>query len=277
MPVTKPIISEIANKTYLINEFGLDVIYVLKGRSSALVIDTGTGYFDLKATIAQLLGDMPYEVALTHGHVDHAGGIRVFDRVWLHPEDFRLIQNITPEGRRRYGEMVRGTVGDRDAWSYSGEQIPDEEGPLPELLPLADGQCFDLGGRVVETVATPGHSAGSVCFIDDTSRILFSGDAANGNLLLGFRGAPIHTALEALLRLKAQESRWDRNYNGHVGYAGYLDCLAQPDGMLDDCIAALRGILDGSLPRIPGDSRIGPERPAVTYGHTRVTFDPDYL
>ena len=275
MPIRKPILTEIAAKTYLINEFGLDVMFLLKGRDRALVIDTGTGYFQLRETVEALLGGMPYEVALTHGHTDHAGGMGVFDRVWLHPADFELARQITPESRRRYGDMLKGVLGDPDVWAYSGDQVL--ESPVPELLPLEEGHRFELGGRTVETIATPGHTAGSVSFIDDASRILFSGDAANSNLLLAFRGAPVRTALEGLLKLKAQEGRFDRNYNGHIGYSGFVDCTAQPDGMLDDCIAALRGILDGSLPQVKGESRFSGTAAAVAFGHTRVTYDPDYL
>ena len=277
MPIRKPIVTEIAAKTYLINEFGLNVMYLLVGQRRALVIDTGSGYCDLKALVESLT-DKPYDVALTHGHVDHAGGADVFDRVWLHPADEAMARAITLESRVGYGKMLKGVLGDPDVWAYD-ETTVRPWARFPEVLPLGEGHAFDLGGRVVSTVETPGHTPGSVSFLDSGSRILFSGDAANPNLLLGFRGAPISTALRGLLKLKARQPEFDRNYNGHVGYAGYVDCLSQPDSMLDDCIAALRGILDGSLPVEESENLLSPgvKTTAVHCGITKVTFSKDFL
>ena len=43
MRIKKPIISEIALDTYLINEFGLSSVYFLIGKERGLLIDTGSG------------------------------------------------------------------------------------------------------------------------------------------------------------------------------------------------------------------------------------------
>ena len=138
---------------------------------------------------------------------------------------------------------------------------------------------FDLGGRRLTVYHTPGHTKGSCCLIDDKSRILFSGDAANSNLLMNMGGVRISAALEALLRIKAHEAEFDRNYNGHVGYASYLNCLPMPDSVLDDCIAAFRGIIDGSAERISYENFLRPDKPtiAVQHGAVRVSFDPELI
>ena len=68
-PITKPIIIEIAPETYFINEFGMNAMYLVVGETRALVIDAGTGFCDLKG-IVEGLTDLPYDVALTHGHPD---------------------------------------------------------------------------------------------------------------------------------------------------------------------------------------------------------------
>ncbi|MNP19652.1 Hydroxyacylglutathione hydrolase [compost metagenome] len=41
---------------------------------------------------------------------------------------------------------------------------------------LCDGQIFDLGGRKLEVFHTPGHSPGHVCFFEEASGYLFTGD-----------------------------------------------------------------------------------------------------
>ena len=53
-------------------------MFLFVGTERALLIDTGTCLFDIPATLGQLT-DKPVDVALTHGHVDHAGGIGWFE------------------------------------------------------------------------------------------------------------------------------------------------------------------------------------------------------
>ena len=68
MGMKEPFVSEIAPDTFAINEYGLDAIYLLVGSERALVIDTGSGAFDLKGLVESLT-DKPYDVVLTHGHI----------------------------------------------------------------------------------------------------------------------------------------------------------------------------------------------------------------
>ena len=67
---------------------------------------------------------------------------------------------------------------------------------------------FELGGRSIEVIETPGHTSGGCCFLDRKERILFSGDACNGNLLCR---DSINTLLGALDKIKSYESEFDRN------------------------------------------------------------------
>jgi len=45
----------------------------------------------------------------------------------------------------------------------------------PQLI-LHDGDRFDLGGRTVEVIHTPGHSPGHCCFYEPERKHLYSGD-----------------------------------------------------------------------------------------------------
>lgn len=276
MGLKEPIITEIAHKTYLINEYGLNVMYLVVGSRRALLIDTGSGYCDLRAIVARLT-DKPYDVVLTHGHVDHAGGCDIFEEVYIHPDDADMAKNISHSARLGYGESLRGAMGE-PVWDYGPENVRTWSA-FPKCRELHDGMVFDLGGRRLAVYHTPGHTKGSCCLIDDKSRILFSGDAANVNLLMNLGGASISAALEGLLKIKAHGAEFDRNYNGHVGYASFLDCMPMPDSVLDDCIAAFRGILDGSLQPTSYENFLRPEKPttAVEFGAVRVSYDPDNI
>src|SRR5215469_12707210 len=39
-----------------------------------------------------------------------------------------------------------------------------------------DGDRFDLGGRVLEVIRTPGHTPDAICLLDRTNGLLFTGD-----------------------------------------------------------------------------------------------------
>ena len=45
---------------------------------------------------------------------------------------------------------------------------------------LTGGEVFDLGGRRVCAVATPGHTAGTMCYLVEDEGILFTGDHIMG-------------------------------------------------------------------------------------------------
>lgn len=276
MPIPKPIIVQLANGVYAINEFGLDSIFVIEGSKSALVIDAGIGCCDLKSIIEDIT-PKPYEVVLTHGHLDHIGSWDQFDRVWLHPADKEKALAVRLEPRIASGERMRGQEGDPDVWDYNPEQFRTWE-RTPEILQLQDGQEFDLGDRRIRCVHTPGHSAGSCSFIDPVSRILFSGDACNVSLRV--TDCPVATALEGLRRLKAQEQDFDRNFNGHLAYASGVTHISMPETALDDCICAMETILAGKAEPVVQFQSKWADRPMVaTYicGTVSVTYCPTKL
>lgn len=110
MAISHPIVAEIARGVYCINEFGMDSLFLIVGNSRALLIDTGTAAFDLPALIGRLTL-LPMDVALTHGHMDHAGGMGWFHRVHLHPADFDLARSITLTMRQDYTRLIRRIAG----------------------------------------------------------------------------------------------------------------------------------------------------------------------
>lgn len=283
MPIEKPIVTEIAKDTFLINEFGLDVMFLLRGEQRALLIDTGSGIFGLKELVEKLRRGLPLTVALTHGHVDHAGGIRQFDEVYVHPADADMASCVTKEERSGYAETIQAMSN--GVFAYDARNLP-EFGEVPAFRELHENQVFDLGGRRVSVIETPGHTPGSVSFIDDKSRILFSGDACNPNLLLAFPGkssalhptGKVSTALRSLRNMEAHAAEFERNYNGHVGYAGWVDCMAQPDSVLPDCIACCEGILNGTIRKTPVPNLLfGKPGEVALYGGIRISYDENCL
>ena len=52
-------------------------MYVVNGDERSLLIDTTAGIGDCRQ-LAELFARHPYEILLTHGHVDHCGGHLLF-------------------------------------------------------------------------------------------------------------------------------------------------------------------------------------------------------
>lgn len=274
-PITKPMIVEIAHNTYFINEFGMNSMYLLVGQQSALAIDAGTGFCDFKGIIEKLT-DLPCKVALTHGHPDHAGGIMQFDTVYMNLADTEMVNKISYEQRVQYGEIMRKMkIGYNNVWGYTVDDVI-KSNKRPVIRPLRDGQVFDLGGRKVTVYETPGHSAGSVVFLDPQSRILFSGDAANGNVSTNI---PVSTTIRYLLRLKELQTDYDRMFTGHISYAGTIDVYSQDLQVLDDIIEAFRSVLRGNADLQEVQNHLFPDRKhtVAVYGMARVGFNPDKL
>lgn len=277
-PITHPQLIEIAYKTYFFNEFGMDAQYLLEGKERALLIDTGSGFYDLKDTV-QNLTKLPYEVAVTHGHPDHAGGIGQFNAVYLHPADIPMLKNITQEQEKQYGEIMWNMpIGYRHIWGYTPADAKwGNWGHMPKINPLHDGQVLDLGGRKLTVYHIPGHTAGSCVFLDDQSRIVFSGDAANGNV--GATATSVSTLLRGLIRLQKLRTRYDQMYNGHTAYAGTLNAMSESPETVDDVVEAFRSLLrgDAKIEVIPNHLFPSRKVTVAVYGRARVGFDPKRL
>jgi len=278
-PVNHPQIISIANNTYFINEFGMDAQYLLVGTERALLIDTGTGFYDLPTTLARLTS-LPVTVAITHGHPDHAGGMRQFPSVYLNPADLQMALSTTEQGAKAYGEILwKMGVGYPNLWGYLPQDAHwGQWNRAPTVQPMTEGQNFDLGGgRVVTVFCTPGHTPGSCVLLDRRERILFTGDAANPNLLAATM--PISTTLRSLLRIKSMAALYDRIYNGHTAYGGSLDAFPQDPRVLDDLISNCRGILSGQIHGKDVPNFLFPERTDTisVLGSAQIHYDPKNL
>ena len=213
--------------------------FLVEGRDKALLIDTMTGLRGLPAFVATLT-DLPVEVALTHGHMDHAGGVFEFGRCYIHPADIPMLDGRTLPARVGY---VRGQLPPGEAPEASAF-VPD--GPV-EFVPLKAGDKLDLGGRVLEVLHVPGHTRGSLCYLDTASGDFFAGDACNNNTLLMMDvSATIEEYLGALLALKERQGDIRRFYLFHGPSLQDKSCI-------DDNIQCCRDILAGTDDRVPVD------------------------
>ena len=200
--------------------------YLVVGEEKALLIDTGFGMGSLKAVVDKLT-DKPIILVNTHGHPDHGGGNAEFGAPYLHPMDRELYAYKCAAAR----------FEEASHWPVEGEVTlqPYES----ETKPLADGQCFELGGRVVEALYTPGHTAGSMCLYDRLTGALFTGDNTNAHGVFIDNQSPA-TVTEYLASLKKMKAK-----NPTVLYTGHMPGAVEPR-QIDALIACAEAVLAGN-------------------------------
>lgn len=261
MGLTKPLIHEIAYKTWLINELGCNNMYVLEGTERALVIDAGMGYCNLRQIVEELT-DKPYEVVITHAHPDHIGMMRQFDRIWINEKEITHAPPRKVDGADTQGGMdsilwlTRPDFDMKEFYMNNDQHLgnwevwtPDESvicrGDIDtQICYIDEGSAFDLGGgRVVTAFNLPGHSPGHMYFIDSGSRIAFTGDCVNFNNGAGNCHAA-STHIRYLQKLRSQYGvRFDRIFTGHQTYCGRLDVMSQDIEIIDNLIEVHRAFL----------------------------------
>lgn len=134
-----------------------------------------------------LLSDRRHNVLLlTHGHWDHIGGVHLLREhggtVYGHPADRPLLTDLEWHWQLLFGQFREDfslPAARESTFRASVEAPADLDQPVAE----GDMLCFDqLRFRVLET---PGHSRGSVCYLEEGSKTLFTGDALMGNGFFG--------------------------------------------------------------------------------------------
>src|SRR5689334_21871207 len=88
------------NNVWRITDGDIDNVYLITGRDSALLIDTGLGFADLKRFVSTLT-TLPLIVVNTHSHPDHTGSSFQFEKVYCHPDDAKMIQFFSSKDMRK--------------------------------------------------------------------------------------------------------------------------------------------------------------------------------
>ena len=203
--------------------------YLIVGEEKALLIDSGVTGGDLHNVVNEITGGKPVILALTHADEDHIGANDKFGPAHMHPAEYAYYATFKPGA---------------------------------PVAPIQDGEVIDLGGREVEAILTPGHTQGSMAYIDRKTRSLIGGDGVTAGVVFIFgtmRNVPAY--IVSMERLKARAADYDVIYPSH-------GVEPMKHEVIDRLITAAQKLLAGELEAQDPPMPI----PAKLYMHDGVGF-----
>jgi endoribonuclease LACTB2 len=187
--------------------------YLIYTSQELLIVDPGSPYEDEQQALAQTVDDLVAEgravreIVLTHVHPDHVGGVNALT---MH-----------------FGEETR----------VAAHKLTAE--PLRETVQvdrlIEDGDLINLKGSPeisLRAMHTPGHARGHLCFHEERTGTLISGDniVGLGSVLIEPTEGNMRSYLDSLRRMRALPSL-------SVIFGGHGPAIANPYTKLDQYIS----------------------------------------
>lgn len=247
-------VDRITDHITAIGDAANDRVYLIEGTERAVLVDTSSGDGNYRKLADKLTG-LPYEVLLTHEHIDHTGGVYDFDKVYIHEDDLETMQDRVLEAgetsRLNYYLYTGNGLQYKDV--ITADDFPEYKADV-EFVTMTGGDVFDLGGGyTVEVLELPGHTAGSVAFLMAKDRMLLTGDAANRFTgLQSSTSLPIETYYKNLSALCERSDEWDKILVSHG--ANYFYDKTLLDDLLEICDRIVNG---GELDNVDSAARWG--------------------
>jgi len=165
--------------------------FLLVGRKIAL-IDTGlssnAGFLEKSLASIGFSSDDIELVLHTHGHADHFCADSLFKKAQIRMSEFDAFRVSMKDAMFSYSESFGETFFPKISSNFQANEFI-------QISPLT-----------LQVIATPGHTEGSVCFLEKSQKLLFSGDTLFNNGvgrfdLISGSGQKLHSSLDALARL----------------------------------------------------------------------------
>lgn len=145
------------------NQFQVNTYIVYDETDECIIIDPACYTERERETLLQHLIDNNLKVVNvinTHCHVDHILGNAFMS------EKF----NINPQAHQADTMLLSSSVEYGSVFGFDVQQPPMVE------KTIIDGEILKFGNSTLKAIHVPGHSPGSLCFYNEESKILISGD-----------------------------------------------------------------------------------------------------
>ena len=191
--------------------------YLIHTTKEILIVDPGSPYEDEQNALAQCLDDLAAEgrkvreIVLTHVHPDHVAGVDALNN----------------HLRERHGH-----TGQIAAHAETAESLKSQF-PVDRLI--NDDDVLTIDGEpsiILRALHTPGHARGHLCFHDERTGALISGDniVGYGSVLIDPPEGNMRDYLASLARMRALR-------NLSVLFGGHGPAIANPYEKIDEYIA----------------------------------------
>ena len=172
-------VQKIYNDVRGINEM-MVTSFLFEGKDKALLMDTGMDIFNIKKFVGSLT-KKDLIVVNSHFHPDHSNGNHKFKEIRIGEKDvptfttddayFKLVDDISSALYLQYPKT-------RFLKPLVSKLLKPKRGKT-KYVPLHDGDVIDLGGKKLIVKDFPGHTPGSVTFLDEKKKFIHAGDACN--------------------------------------------------------------------------------------------------
>lgn len=212
----------------IIRIVGLDgtACYLVSGKDKTCLIDTGMGCGSLKNYIENELNKKVDLVILTHGHLDHCGGVAEFIDVPIY-----LNQND-----KQLADCFNLVESRYEIFKKQGIDICNMQPNIDFSITkdLKDKDEFELGGITLKAVYTPGHTKGmTMILIKEERTILFGDGCGVGVLMFTPDSTSVEEYKDVLINLKNNyENSYDKIIRNHGTYQSEKDLL---DNVIECC------------------------------------------
>lgn len=150
-------------RSFTFNPFSENTYVLYDDTRECVVVDPGCAFTDEEEELEAFIKTNRLTVKhilLTHAHVDHIFGCDFVHKTYnvgitMHRDDLFLLQR-GPQMGMMYG-------------------LPVKEAPEPVAF-LEEGDVFRFGNTELDVLHTPGHSPGSITFVNRASKSVISGD-----------------------------------------------------------------------------------------------------
>lgn len=207
--------------------------YLIEENETLTLIDTGlaASYRGIVQTIQRLEKPLS-RIVLTHIHTDHIGSL---DR----------LKQTYPEAKvyipRRDARIISGdlTLDSHEAQRPIRGSIPKQLTTFPDVF-VDDG--YQIGSLL--SIAVPGHTPGSMAYLDTRNRQLIAGDAFQIKGGLAVAGHLRWTFPFPALATWDKQTAWSSarkllHYQPSLLAVGHGDLLVQPESAIREAIEAM--------------------------------------